>query len=115
MEREVNAYKCRTCGTLHYPFRMVCKNCRTNKYFDFDIEPLPSKGKLLTFTFIHNLPAQYEVARLGLGIVELENGVRVTGQVDIEDPKLGMDVVGKVEVVRRDTYDNRYGFVFRAA
>ncbi|MBU1227779.1 MAG: DNA-binding protein [Actinobacteria bacterium] len=115
MEREVNAYKCRKCGTLHYPFRMVCKNCRANDYFEFDIEPLPKRGKLLTFTFIHNLPAQFEVARLGLGIVELENGIRVTGQVDIEDPTLGMDVVGNVEVVRHDTYDDRYGFVFRAA
>ena len=115
MEREVNAYKCQKCGTLHYPFRMVCKNCRANSYFEFDAEPLPKKGKLLTFTFIYNLPAEFEVPRLGLGIVELENGIRVTGQVDIEDPKLGMDVVGAVEVVKREVYDDRYGFVFRAA
>ena len=115
MEREVYAYKCRKCGTLHYPFRMVCKSCRSNDYFEFDTEPLPRAGKLVTFTFIHNLPAEFEVARLGLGIVELENGVKVTGQVDIEDPKLGMDVVGSVEVVKRDAYENRYGFVFRAA
>ena len=115
MERSVNAYKCQKCGTLHYPFRMVCKNCRSNDYFEFDAVPLPENGKLLTFTFIYNLPAEFEVARLGLGIVELENGMRVTGQIDIEDPKLGMDVVGKVEIVKRDAYENRYGFVFRAA
>ncbi len=115
MEREVNAYKCRKCGTLHYPFRMVCKNCRSNDYFEFDTEPLPKRGKLLTFTFVHNLPAQFEVARLGLGIVELENGIRVTGQVDIDEPSLGMDVVGEIEVVRHDDYDDRFGFVFRAA
>jgi len=115
MQREVYAYKCQKCGTLHYPFRMVCKNCRSNDYFEFDTEPLPRKGKLVTFTFIHNLPAEFEVARLGLGIVELENGIKVTGQVDIDDPKLGMPVVGSVEVVKRDAYDNRYGFVFRAA
>ena len=30
MDREVFAYKCRKCDTLHYPFRMVCKNCRAN-------------------------------------------------------------------------------------
>ncbi|MCB2224134.1 MAG: OB-fold domain-containing protein [Actinobacteria bacterium] len=115
MEREIFGYKCQKCGTLHYPFRMVCKNCRANGYFEFDTVPLPHAGKLLTFTFIHNLPAEFEVARLGLGIVELENGLRVTGQIQIDDPKLGMDVVGAIEVVKRDAYDNRYGFVFRAA
>ena len=115
MERVINAYKCQKCGTLHYPFRMVCKNCRDNDFFEFDAEPLPTNGKLLTFTFIYNLPAEFEVPRLGVGIVELENGIRVTGQVDIEDPKMGMDVVGTVEVVKREVYDDRYGFVFRAA
>jgi uncharacterized OB-fold protein len=115
MEREVLAYKCRNCGTLHYPFRMVCKNCRANKYFEFDPVPLPRKGKLVTFTFIHNLPAEFEVPKLGLGIVELENGVKVTGQVDIADPKLGMEVRGDVEVIKKEPYVNRYGFVFRAA
>ena len=115
MEREVFAYKCQKCGTLHYPFRMVCKNCRANDYFEFDAEPLPRTGKLVTYTFIHNLPAEFEVARLGLGIVELENGIKVTGQIDVDDPELGMDVVASVEVVKRDAYENRYGFVFRAA
>jgi uncharacterized OB-fold protein len=115
MEREIYAYKCRKCGTLHYPFRMVCKNCRDNDYFEFDTVPLPRKGKLLTFTFIHNLPAEFEVPRLGLGIVELENGIRVTGQVAVDRPELGMELVGDVKVVKHDAYDDRYGFVFRAA
>jgi hypothetical protein len=115
MERELYAYKCRNCGMLHYPFRMVCKGCRQNGFFEFDPVPLPHNGKLLTFTFVHNLPAEFEVARLGLGIVELENGIRVTGQIDIEDPKLGMNVVGKIGVVKRETYENRFGMIFRAA
>jgi uncharacterized OB-fold protein len=94
---------------------MICRNCRANDYFEFDAVPLPRKGKLVTFTFIHNLPGEFEVPRLGIGIVELENGIKVTGQVDVADPEIGMDVEGKVEVVKREAYDNRYGFVFRAA
>jgi uncharacterized OB-fold protein len=115
MERELYAYRCRACGTLHYPFRMVCRGCRGNDFFEFDPVPLPRRGTLLTYTYVHNLPAAFEVARLGLGIVELENGIRVTGQIDIEDPRLGMAVVGRVGVVRRDAYESRYGMVFRAA
>lgn len=115
MARDIYAYKCRLCGTMHYPFRMVCKGCKQNDFFEFDTVPLPRKGKLLTFTRVYNLPAQYEVATLGLGIVELENGLRMTGQLQIDEPEIGMDVIGSVEIVRRETYDDFYGMVFRAA
>ncbi|HZJ48447.1 MAG TPA: OB-fold domain-containing protein, partial [Acidimicrobiia bacterium] len=104
MNREIYAYKCKRCGTLHYPFRMVCKECKQNDFFEFDTVPLPKSGTLLTYTRVYNLPAQYEVATLGLGIVELENGMRMLGQLDIEDPKIGMPVRGEVEVVRQETY-----------
>ena len=56
--------------------------------------------------------AQDNVAKLGLGIVELENGMRITGQVKITNPKLGMPVTGKVEIVREAEYSKNYGMVF---
>jgi uncharacterized OB-fold protein len=115
MQRQIYAYRCNGCGTLHYPFRMVCRSCRANDYFEFTPEPLPTRGRLLTYTHVHNLPAEYEVARLGLGIVELENGMRILGQLDVEAPELGMEVDGEVAVVRREAYDERYGIIFRAA
>ncbi len=115
MERRIIAYRCRSCGTLHYPFRMRCKECGNLEFFEFDPEPLPMTGTLLTFTHVHNLPAAYEVERLGLGVVELEGGVRVTGQVDIDHPTMGMAVTGSVEVVRREAYEDYWGFVFQAA
>ncbi len=112
MAREIYAYRCRRCGTLHYPFRMVCKSCRENDMFEFDPEPLPKRGKLLTFTHVHALPADFDVPRLGLGMVQLENGIRMTGQLAVEDPTMGMDVVGEVNVVRHAGYEDRYGMVF---
>ncbi len=115
MAREIYAYRCRLCGTMHYPFRMVCSGCKQNDFFEFDTVPLPKAGKLLTFTKVYNLPAQYEVATLGLGIVELENGMRMLGQLQIDEPVMGMPVQGTVEIVRKEPYDNYYGMVFRAA
>ena len=115
MNREIYAYKCKRCGTMHYPFRMVCKECKQNDFFEFDTVPLPKNGKLLTYTKVYNLPAQYEVATLGLGIVELENGMRMLGQIEIDNPKAGMAVKGNVEVVRQEDYDDFYGMVFRDA
>jgi len=115
MAREIYAYRCRLCDTMHYPFRMVCSGCKQNDFFEFDTVPLPKAGKLLTFTKVYNLPAQYEVATLGLGIVELENGMRMLGQLDIDEPAIGMPVQGTVEIVREEPYENFYGMVFRAA
>ena len=77
MALEIYAYKCKQCGQLHYPYRMVCKKCGKNEVFEFDTVPLPRKGKLLTFTTVYNLPPDFNVAKLGLGIVELENGAVV--------------------------------------
>lgn len=115
MAREIYAYRCRLCDTMHYPFRMVCSGCKQNDFFEFDTVPLPKAGKLITFTRVYNLPAQYEVATLGLGIVELENGMRLLGQLDIDEPVMGMPVQGTVEIVREEPYDSYYGMVFRAA
>ena len=112
MTMEIYAYKCKRCGQLHYPYRMVCKNCKDNDHNEFDPVPLPKKGTLVSFTVVHNLPADFDVAKLGLGIVKLENGLTMTGQLDIPNPKIGMKVSGKVEIVRRDEYNKYYGMIF---
>ena len=115
MAREIYAYRCRKCGQVHYPYRMVCRSCGENEHNEFDPVPLPKDGRLLTFTELHNLPSDFEVPRLKLGIVELDGGIRITGQLDIEEPRIGMRVRGEVEVVRTESYDRRYGMVFREA
>lgn len=109
------AYKCKQCGELHYPYRMVCKNCGKNKHNEFEPVPLPRKGKLLTYTELYNPPADFAVTKLGLGIVELDNGIRITGQVRVDKPELGMPVCGKVETVRCGDYSEQYGMVFYKA
>ncbi|NCQ19209.1 MAG: cobalt transporter ApaG [Ignavibacteria bacterium CG_4_8_14_3_um_filter_37_9] len=112
MELNIYAYKCKRCGELHYPYKTICKKCGENDHNEFDIVPLPKKGKLLTFTTLYTLPSDYEVVTLALGIVELENGIRITGQLDIKNPKIGMKVNGKVEVVRKDLYKKHLGMIF---
>ena len=112
---EILGYKCRKCGQLHYPYRMVCKKCGENEHNEFDAVPLPRRGKLVTFTFLHNPPADCMVVKLPLGIVELENGIRVTGQLKIPKPTLGMAVQGEVEVVHESGDEKNYGMVFYPA
>jgi uncharacterized OB-fold protein len=112
MKREIYAYRCRRCGHLHYPYRMVCRNCGENEHNEFDPVPLPKSGTLVTFSEVYALPAEYEVPKLALGIVALPNGLRITGQLRVEKPRVGMKLRGEVEVVRSEAYDDYYGMVF---
>jgi len=118
MIREILGHKCRKCGTVHYPLRTRCKKCGHTEWdkgnIVYDTVPLPKSGKLLTFTRLWALPPQFELVNLTLGIVELEGGSRITGQLKIDEPKIGMKVKGKVEVVRKDEYQKDYGMVFYA-
>ncbi len=111
----IYAYKCRNCGAVQYPYRMICRNCRKNEYDEFDPVTMAKEGKLLTYTRLYTLPADFETAHLTLGIVELDDGNRMTGQLDIEDPAIGMKVKGEVQVVRQGLYEKRLGMVFREA
>jgi uncharacterized OB-fold protein len=112
MKISILGYKCTKCGTIHYPNRAICRKCRNEQ---FTVEPLPEKGKLLTFTHLYNPSGDFDVAILDLGIVELTNGVRITGQMKIDQPKIGMKVVGKIETVRQSGYKSYKGMVFYKA
>ena len=111
-EKDLLAYKCKKCGHLHYPFRMRCKKCGNLEQFQFDTVPLPKNGKIVTFTYVSALAADFKVPRLGLAIVELENGMKVTGQLKTENPEIGKKVEGKIEIVREEGFNERYGIVF---
>ncbi len=118
MIRDILGHKCRKCGTIQYPLRTRCKKCGHTEWekgnIVYDPVALPKKGTLLTFTHLYALPPQFELTHLTLGIVELDGGQRITGQLKIGEPKIGMRVKGKVEVVRKDDYKKDYGVVFYA-
>lgn len=115
MELNIYAFKCKKCGHVQYPYRTICRCCHDNAHNEFDIVPLPKSGKLLTYTELYSLPPDFETVTLMLGIVELEDGNKITGQIAIKKPKMGMKVKGTVEVVRRDDYNKYLGMVFREA
>ena len=115
MEMNIYAYKCKKCGHVQYPYRTLCRNCHKNDHAEFDIVPLAKFGKLLTFTNLYTLPSDFETVTITLGIVELEDGNRITGQLEIPSPKIGMTVKGEVKVVRSDEYNKYLGMVFQQA
>jgi uncharacterized OB-fold protein len=115
MEMNIYAYKCKKCGHVQYPYRTLCRNCHKNNHAEFDIVALPKQGKLLTYTTLYTLPSDFETVTITLGIVELEDGNRITGQLNFDKPQMGMAVTGEVKVVRSDDYNKYLGMVFHEA
>ena len=85
------AGKCLKCGKIHLPPRPLCDKCFSQK---FTWTPVPSKGKLLTYTVIHVAPQQFQdMAPYAVGIIQLENGLKIPGMISSvtqEQLKIGM-------------------------
>ena len=98
MTTPVFGMKCNSCGTVSYPKHAVCPNCRGRS---FENVPIGGEGKLLTYTDVYALAVEYETRYLRLAIVELDDGIRVTGQLMTDKPKLGMRVKATMGPVRQ--------------
>ena len=73
------AGKCLKCGKIHLPPRPLCDNCFSQTFEWVDVS---GKGKLLSYTVIHIAPSQFQAnAPYAVGIVELENGLRIPGMI----------------------------------
>ena len=89
----LEAKKCKQCGKVHFPPRLVCDKCGGREFETFI---LPGKGIILTYTIVR-LPADdFKYYKpIPIAIVELENGVRITGQItdaDIDGVQIGKPV-----------------------
>jgi uncharacterized OB-fold protein len=94
--------KCKGCGNISFPPRLVCPECGKN---EFEQVVLKDEGKLLTFTIIRVGSDKFSLQTpYAVGIVELEDGVKVTTQiadVNLEDLNIGQ----KVKLVFRKIQD----------
>lgn len=95
----LEAAKCRGCGFVGFPPRVVCPQCGSR---EFEKTKLAGSGKLLTYTIIRVAPQQFEdQAPYAVGIAELDDGVRLTAQVvDCDFSKLAVGMRVKIEFRR---------------
>ena len=111
----LEANKCKECGIIFFPPRLICPQCKKR---DFDETKLSDKGKIVSFTIIRVPPHKFsDQAPYAIGIVELDDGVKITGQIvdcDFEDLKIGK----RVKIEFRKIYDEGesgvlcYGYKF---
>ena len=118
---EILAVKCPECGKIDYPAPMVCKGCGARrdpsgfKASAWESFPLEGECTLLTWTKVFNLPEGYDKPFLMFGIVEFPNQLRAAGQLEVDNPQIGMALRADVETSDERPGDEVNIFVFRAS
>lgn len=109
----IQAYQCKKCGRVHYPFHDRCLDCKSR---DFEIIHPEGHAKLLAFTQIFNLPWGFNERFLVLAVAQFENGVKAMGQMKIESLegiKTGMKLQASWEPVREVHGEDVLGLKFK--
>jgi len=92
-EKRLMAAKCNECGTVLLPPKPMCTKCLSTHLKWIELE---GAGKLLSYTVIYIAPEQFQsITPYSVGIVELQNGLRLPGMIRGVDPKeirVGMDL-----------------------
>jgi uncharacterized OB-fold protein len=105
----LEANRCTKCDKVHYPPRRACDACGGR---DFQPTTMPFSGKLVTYTVIRVPPSEFaDLAPYAIGVVELDNGVRMHCQLadcDFDKLKVGLPV--KLEF-RRIQEDGEAGMI----
>ena len=111
-EIEIQAYRCKKCGKVHYPFHDRCMACKGR---EFETIHPQGKAKLLTYTQIFNLPWGFDQRFLIIGVAEFENGVKAMGQVkasSLDELTIGKTVEASWEPIRQEYGENVYGIKY---
>ncbi len=98
----LEAGKCKKCGEVYFPPRLMCPECKSQ---EFNLVRLSNEGILQTFTIIRVASEKFSGRTpYAVGIVELNEGARITTQitdVDFDKLKIGM----KLKLVFRKIQD----------
>ncbi|MBW9222241.1 Zn-ribbon domain-containing OB-fold protein [Methanothermococcus sp. SCGC AD-155-C09] len=108
--------RCKTCGRIYFPSRNVCPHCRRKG--KLEEYKLNGKGKVYTYSVIHAPPKDFEkVSPYIIAIVELEEGPKITAQIDcdIDEVYIGMPVEAVFRRIKEDGEDGiiDYGYKFK--
>ena len=109
-ENKFVAAKCAKCGSISYYKRLVCLNCKGR---DFTQEEIVGGGTVLTFTHLYAVPEGIERTPLTLAMVEFNNRIKVTGQIEDQNVKVGDTVRPVWGLLRKKGESEVYGFKFK--
>ncbi|MFQ6082296.1 MAG: Zn-ribbon domain-containing OB-fold protein [Candidatus Aminicenantia bacterium] len=99
----LEASRCKKCGYIVFPPRLICPRCKNR---EFETIKLKDEGKIVSYTIIRVAPEQFtDQVPYAIGIIELDNGVRITAQIvdcDFEDLAIGKRVKIEFRKIRTE-------------
>ncbi len=108
---------CQNCKTNYFPTRKLCPKCRRKG--KLVPKQFSGKGKIYSFTEVTSGPVGFELeVPYVLGIIELEEGPKLTAQVvgvSEKDVKIGDSVEMVFRKIMEDSEEGliHYGYKFR--
>ncbi len=102
-----------SCLDCHAPFFPPIRKCRRCGSVSMKPQEMPTTGKLISYTFLHEVMAGFEeITPLPIGLIELDNGVKIISQ--IADSSEGELVIGQRmrAVFRKIKSDGAAGLIF---
>jgi len=109
--------RCEICGTNYFPVRKICPECRRKGRMK-DVR-FCGRGKIYSYTVVYSPPSGFELdAPYAMAIVELEEGPRLTAQIEdgrVKDIKIGTPVEMIFRKIQEDGKEGliHYGFKFK--
>jgi len=97
-EGKVRAYHCRNCDHKQADIQVFCSRCKSGNLELIDVK---GTGKVLTYTIQQVAPDQFmnDVPYAWI-IVELEDGIRITGWIPFVASKNDLKIGQKVKLVK---------------
>jgi len=75
----LEAGKCKECGFIAFPPRLVCPQCGSKQFEQINLKP---EGKILTYTVVHVAADEFATQTpFAVAIIETADGARLTAQV----------------------------------
>lgn len=111
--------KCGNCGKNFFPPRIICPECHRKSVGKMKEIMLNGEGEVVTYSVIHNAPKAFEMqVPYTMAIIQLKEGVSLTGQIIDCDPKdvnIGMKVKATFRKIGEDGSSGviYYGYKFR--
>jgi len=106
----LEAGKCKKCGYIAFPHRLVCPECGGR---EFDDHKLNDTGKIVSYTVIEVGPTEFsDQVPYNVGIIELGDGVKITAQIADADPK-DLKIGSKVKLEFRKVQEDGHAGVIK--
>lgn len=110
--------ECGNCGRKYFPERNMCPHCRRNGFGKMRPYDVSRKGKVFTFSIVHDAPAcNRDLKPYAVVMVRTDDGLLISGQLvdaNLGEIEIGMRVRAMLRKLSEagDSGIIHYGFKF---